>query len=93
MLKCKTVVLSILLICATVALGSTRLAIADDTPILGDVQKLQLSNKYLAYENAKLRLDAAQTDLVTFVQSLQKPGFTFDVGTGTYTPVPEKKDP
>ncbi len=77
-----TLICLLLLLCGIAPHGQ-------EAPTLTDTQRLTLNVKYLQYENAKLRLDAAQKDLVTFVQELQKPGFTFDVGSGTYTPVLE----
>ncbi len=76
----------------TLFLGATSVAQEPGPlPTLTDVQKLQLQNKYLQYENAKLRLDAAQAELLTLITSLQKPGYTFDVSSMTYAPEKEKK--
>lgn len=78
----KVLLFSLLLCCISLR--------AADAPTLTDMQKLTLQNKYLQYENAKLKLDTAQVDLLAFVQSLQKEGYTFDINSMTYSPVEKK---
>lgn len=81
-------VLVIAIVAACLFTGS-----AAEAPTLTDVQKLTLQNKYLAFDNAKLRLEAAQLDLVSYLKSLDKDGYTLDIGSASYIPIPvqEKK--
>lgn len=64
--------------------------VSAEAPTLSDIQKLTLQLKYTQYENARLKLDAAQSDLLAYIKSLEKEGFTLDINTGTFTPIPEK---
>ena len=58
-----------------------------EVPTLTMEQKLTLQVKYLSYENARLKLEAVQGDLLTYVKSLERDGYTLDIGSATYQPV------
>jgi hypothetical protein len=69
-------------------------------PTLTDVQKLQIQNLAQRMEIAQLRAqqaqqdyDAARKDAAALVQTLQVPGYTLDLQTLNYVPVPAQKPP
>lgn len=76
------------LICCLFSLSLSAQEVS--APTLSDLQKSQLQVAYLTYENARLKLDAAQKDLLTLIQSLQRPNYTFDVNSMTYAPIEKK---
>ena len=73
---------------------------AAEAPTLTDVQRLQVQNLTQAIEIAQLRAKAAQhafdtakASLLDLLRQLQRPGYTLDVQTLTYTPIPTAEDP
>lgn len=70
---------------ATIQSGTVKAA-----PTLTDLQKLMLQNKYLLYENSRLKAESAQTELLAYLKSLDQEGYTIDIGTATYREIEKK---
>ena len=57
------------------------------SPMLSEVDRLRLVNAAQALEIAEMRRQQAAQALSALIQSLQREGYTLDLGTLTYVPV------
>lgn len=73
------ILLSLLLIRGVAAQEKTA------EPTLTDEQKLQLENRVQKMQIAELKLDAARNELITYLKTLDKPGYDLNLQTMTYS--------
>lgn len=91
MRKCVGLVVAVAIVLTMVLSAQESKPAPEVAPTITDVQRLTLQNAVLRMRLAQVEFDKARDEAGALLVSLQKPGWTFDQQTMTYTKASDVK--